>query len=334
MPVTSPPIESLALDIPVAPPKGKSQRTWSLWERPEHLPPLQIQRRDIDILYQTFRHRFVTVPHLRVLLGGSPGDRLDKRCRLLWQHGYLQRPSAQRPTKVLMEEIVYGLGKKGARLLEDQYPKLRDAHIGTLDWGETPKKQVGLPYVDHQLGIVTVMTCLQAAGTQGIRLHWSGHFYRKQHRIVPPKPHKPILADAYFTLTLPDGSHAHHFLEVDRGNVNLEDMHQRYLGYFAYWKALQHQERQGSLPEGRFKHFRVLLVTADPAYVNSLRRIALPVGRCPDDCTRRHQHYPAWKGLMFSHLGHFDLAKPQQSLEAIFRYADDDATISLMPQPR
>lgn len=333
MSLTSP-MESPILDTAAKPAASRLRRTWNLWERPVNPPAIQIQSRDIDILYQTFRHRFATVPHLRLLLGGSSSDRLEKRCRLLWQNAYLERPAALRPTKVLIEEIVYGLGKKGARLLERHYPRLKDAHIGDLDWGETKKKQVGWPYVDHQLGIVTVMTCLQAACTQAIRLRWSGHFFRKRHRIKPPDPHKPILADAYFTLELPDGTKAHHLLEVDRGNVDLKEMHQRYLGYFAYWKALQEQARQGSLLEGTFKHFRVLLVTTDPDYVASLRRTALSVGRCPEDCTRRHQHYPTWKGFLFSHLGNFDLARPHQSLEAIFRYADDETPISLIPRPR
>lgn len=57
--------------------------------------------------------------------------------------------------------------------------------------------------------------------------------------------------------------------------------------------------------------------------MDSLRRVATPIGR------GRH-HQSTWKALMFSHLQAFSLAEPEQVLGPIFRYADEEKTVSLI----
>lgn len=281
-----------------------------LWDRADNPTPFQMQERDIQIVREVFRHRFLTVPHVHALLGGSK-DRLGLRCRLLWQHRYLERPIAQRPTKALTEEIVYALGKQGANLLQHLDPKLR---IAELDWTETPKKQITFPYIDHQLGIATFMVCLSIAAKRAeVKVHWDGHFNRKKYKLVTPDKKVRFIPDAYFTIEVPAKGIAHHFLEIDRGNVNPQRMQERYDAYFRVW-------RTGS---GRaFKHFRVLTVTKDPDYVNTLRKAAAPIGR-------DNQHQATWKALMFSHEQAYSLDKPEKILDPIWMYADDDGLHSL-----
>ncbi|TRZ76373.1 MAG: hypothetical protein D4R93_03345 [Deltaproteobacteria bacterium] len=298
-------------------------RTWSQWERKLKPPAYAMQPRDIKILEAVFRHRFLTVSHIHALLGSSK-SRLSLRCRVLWQDGYLERPKALRPTRVLTEEIVYALGKKGAQLLEQLRRKgepLLDylaptVHIGELDWAESPKKQIGWPYIDHQLGIATFMVAMQAAANaRSVQFHWDGHFNRQQHRITTPGDGINFLPDAYFTLEVPAKGIAHHYLELDRGSVSLKRMQERYNRYFQFWKS--------GYGKGRtFKHFRVLTVTHDPDYMQSLRRIALPIGR-------DNHHNSTWKALMFTHTGTFNLQEPENIFSPIWLYADDDATVSL-----
>lgn len=284
-------------------------RTWKLWERSPNPPPFHIQARDVRVLEEVFRHRYLQPAHLALLLQGS-ADHLARRCRVLWQHGYLERPKALRPTKALTEQIVYGLGAKGAELLEHVKPEFR---IGGLDWNETPKKQRGFPYIDHQLAIARVMVCLQAACQQrGIHLGWDGHFNRRRWRIVPPGEDQAFLPDGYFTIEVPNKGVAHHFLEVDRGSISLARMRERYGRYFTFWKEGWDQRA--------FKHFRVLTVTQDPDYLDSLRRVARPTGR-------DKEHRQTWKALMFSHLGHFELERPEGALDPIWRYADEEDTL-------
>jgi hypothetical protein len=298
-------------------------RTWRLWERNHEPPAYRIQPRDVKILEAVFRHRFLTVSHIHALLGGSKA-RLALRCRVLWQDRFLERPKALRPTKILTEEIVYALGKKGAQHLEHlrrKGPPILDylkptIDIGELDWAETPRKQIGWPYIDHQLGIASFMIAMHlAAERKGIRLHWDGHFNRLQHCITVPGEGVNFLPDAYFTLEVPGRGIAHHYLELDRGSLSLKRMRERYERYFKFWKLGYGNARA-------FKHFRVLTVTYDPDYMHSLRRAAQPVGR-------DRNHPSTWKALMFTHTNAFNLQHPDRILHPIWLYADNDTPVSL-----
>lgn len=275
-------------------------KTWRLWERPARPAAFQITERDVEVLRMVGRYRFVRPAHVHALFGGSPTN-LNRRLRLLWEHGYLERPKALRPTKILTEQLVYGLGREGARLLEQRFPTLR---VGQLDW--TPKKQVGWPYVDHQLGIVDCLVTLQlACDRRDVRLHWDGHANRLRYVLKLPGAHDSVLPDAYFKLETAGHETTHCFLEVDRGSVSLQRMHERYEHYFAWW-------RQRIATHGRYR-VRVLTITEDPAYVDSLRRVAADVGR--------DQGHASWRGLLFGHRWSFNLKHPERILDPIFRYA-------------
>lgn len=233
--------------------------------------------------------------------------------RLLWQHRYLERPRAIRPTKILTEEIVYGLGKQGARLLEREWG---DVRIKDLDWTETPKKQVTLGYVDHQLAIATLMVCLRiATQRRGVELGWDGHFNRRRWRLGVVGEEWALLPDAHFVLKVPSKGVAHHFVEVDRGHVKLKGMRKRYERYFRFW-------RQGKR-ERSFKNFRVLTITENQDYVPSLRRAAAGIGR-------GWYHGQSWRALMFSDFTAFSLEDPESVLGEIWQYADEGEWVGLV----
>src|SRR5277367_2962296 len=92
-----------------------------LFRRSESPRGMELTARDLTLLAHVARHRFLSSAHLCALDGGSPQNVL--RClRALFDHGYLDRPAAQ---KVGLSEdgprpFVYGLGKKGARALREQ----------------------------------------------------------------------------------------------------------------------------------------------------------------------------------------------------------------------
>ena len=155
------------------------------------------------------------------------------------------------------------------------------------------------------------MICLQSVAQQrGIDLRWSGHFNRRQDRMVVNNV--PFLPDARFAIVDKNGEAAHHYLEFDRGNVSLQRMRDRYERYFQYWTT-----HRGA------KYFRVLTVTTDPAYMNSLRRIAQSVGS-------NSEYHSAWKGLWFTHVNTYDLKSFDRILDSIWYYADDDTPVSLI----
>ena len=290
-------------------PTAHRPRTWQLWERPSTPPPFQLQERDRRIIEAVFKHRFLTVAHLHALLGGSEAN-LSRRCRLLWQHGYLERPKALRPLKILTEQLVYGLGKKGARELDG--PALP---IGRLDWSDRPGKPVGLPYVDHQLAVGTFMVALQVAcSVTGNKLHWSGPFHQRDFRIEPPGG-EPIQPDAFFILERADGKQAAHFLEIERSAKSEERLRQKYEGYYCYWRSGRSEQQFG------FKHFRVLFVATGGASVAVLRRSSL---RLPGSPTT------SCKSLLFTSLSSLTLTNSQAVLGPTFRHADGDETVALV----
>lgn len=290
-------------------------RTRRMWERRGNPPPLSLQPRDDRMLELVFRHRFLQPQHLHPLLGGRTNgvslNNLKRRCRLLWEHRYLDRPRAARPLRALTEEIIYGLGKKGAQRLDQLDPGLR---IGHLDWGDQP----GWPYVDHQIKVAEFLVALQlACERRGFTLQSPGHYQRRRFRIKVPGNRDPILPDAVFLIRRPDGRAAVHYLELDRGSVSLVRMKRRYENYFRWWK------HGGAMRLFKSKRIRVLTVTEDPRHLDALRRIATPIGR-------EAQFPHTWKGLMFSHLEAFSLAEPERILSPIFRYADEEAPVSLV----
>jgi hypothetical protein len=106
-------------------------------------------------------------------------------------------------------------------------------------------------YIDRQLGIATFMTVIKlACDTIGARLHWNGH-YPDRFGIQGSGDRNAVYPDAHFALEVPNLGTAHHFLELDRGNVSLQRMEERYRHYFTFW-----QFNAGD----SFPHFRVITV--------------------------------------------------------------------------
>lgn len=313
---------------PLPPTNSQLHTRYSLWNRPASPVSFHLQARDIEILRSIFLHRFLKPRHIQAVLGGSIFN-LARRCRLLWQHRFLERPLAQRPLRLLTDEMVYGLGKKGASLLAQQYPELR---IASLDWTESPAKQIGWPYIDHQLGIATFMVSLaKATQVASTTLKWDGHSNRRQHHLrLGNGGH--LQPDAYFQIVLKSGKVIHNCLEYDRQSVSLSRMKRRYGTYCNWWKEKMAEtvrqvasKSRSSIRLAPGEAFRVLTVTVREQHMNSLRRIAQSIGR-----DRNHQN--SWKGLMFTHSTAYSLDAPNQILDPIFRYADDERTITLIPR--
>lgn len=224
----------------------------------------------------------------------------------------MERPPAQRSTKILIEEFVYGLGKKGAQRLEREEPGLR---IGRFYW----EPGVGWPYLDHELGVATFMVCVRLGAKQrGVGFVWEGHFNRRRWRIEVPGERRTLQPDGFFALRVPGRGVAyhylaHHYLQVDRGNVSPRRMRERYEGYFRFW-------RHGGEQRG-FRNFRVLTVTEDPQRADALRRAAIGVGSVRER---------TWRALMFSDFSKFGLDKAERVVGEVWRYADEEEFVRLL----
>lgn len=287
-----------------------------LWQKPDTPPRISWQPRDDLILRAVFRHRFLQPRHVHALLGGS-AENLGKRLTKLWANCYLERPKAVRTDRLLTDQIVYALSKQGARRLQALDARLRIAH---LDWTDEPKKQRTLSTVDHQLGIATFFVALEVAcRRRGARLHWTGHFSRRRHRIPlrdKPPGRDTMLSDGYFSIERQDGRIRHCFLELDRASMDRSELALKFKGYYEWWRD---PDTTAIFPKG----FRVLFVTSNADHMRLLRRWALSVGRTAD---KEH----TWKGLWFSHLEAFSLEEPETIFDPIFYYADEDDPVSLL----
>src|SRR5436305_1684785 len=88
---------------------------------------MQVTDRDLRLVAHVARHRFLTSAQLCALDGGSVQNTL-RALRALFDHEYLDRPIAQIATMAAAgsQPLVYGLGKKGARLLRAHGHKVDD----------------------------------------------------------------------------------------------------------------------------------------------------------------------------------------------------------------
>src|SRR5262245_42647753 len=297
----------------------KTRRSVRLFERSAEPPGFRIQPRDLEILRHVFRHRYLRPAHLFALYGGHEG-RIAGRLRLLWAPGYLGRPTAQRAPRARTEQLAYALGPAGADHLERHDPQLRALNLSERDWRETPRKIRSWTTIDHDLATASFLVALEVACARvstpraEVRLHYEGYGARKKHRFVTEA--RTIQPDAFFALEIPGLGFARHYVELDRGNVNLKSMALRYRAYLEWWKR---GERSRD-----FAQFRVLTVCEDGEHLEALRRTAVRV-------STDEGHPRAWKGFWFTTTSSYGLEEPERVLGRVFRYADGEETVSLLP---
>jgi Replication-relaxation len=274
------------MEIPVA---AKSNRV-KRFHRSKIPPPLTLTARDLRLLAHVARHRFLSSAHLCALDGGSSQNVL--RClRALFDHGYLDRPSAQ---KIGLSEdgprpFIYGLGKKGARALREQGNSI---DIGG-DWTEK-NKRAGAIFIEHTLEVADFMTGLELA----CRTRGDAELMR-EHEILSLAPEETrtareplrwkvdkvvmgrkeifsVVPDGLFGLVFPDETAAYFVLEVDRGTIPLirtdipgtpawrKSIAYKLSTYWEGWKAQQHLAQFG------VKQVRVAMVTSSAERVRNM----------------------------------------------------------------
>lgn len=91
------------------------------FKRASTIAPLQLTERDQQIIRLVHHHQFLRSSHITSLLGGSR-QQILRRLKLLYHHGYLERPRAQIQyyERGGSKSIAYGLGNKGGLLLKQE----------------------------------------------------------------------------------------------------------------------------------------------------------------------------------------------------------------------
>jgi len=208
-------------------------------------------------------------------MGGS-SQQLLRRLKLLYHHGFLERPRAQidyyhRGGSQLM---VYGLGSRGVASLKQEL----GAAFQDRSWGGDDRG-AGRMFLQHELLVADVMVAIElACRERGIRLFTEDRLQSGIRRFrwkvkVRGGGRLSVIPDRVFALEFPDqkGNRACFFLEADRGtmpvmrkNLSQTSFYRKLLAYEATWSQAIHRSRFG------FHRFRVLTITTNSERVKHL----------------------------------------------------------------
>lgn len=250
------------------------------FKRTTNVARMALTERDRQIIRLVHRHRFLRSPQIVALIGGS-SQQLLRRLKLLYHHGYLERPRAQIDYyhQGGSRHIIYGLGNKGGErtLLKQEFGvTFRELSLGEKN------RAAGRMFLEHALLVSDVMVTIElACRERGIRLVTErelvlpGKRQPFQWRVKDSRLKLGVIPDRVFALEFLDASgtsqRAYFFLEADRGtmpvkrrNLSQTSFYRKLLAYEATWTQNLHRIRFG------FHRFRVLTVTTSAARVKLL----------------------------------------------------------------
>jgi DNA-binding Lrp family transcriptional regulator len=249
------------------------------FKRASAVAAMQLTERDREIIRLVERHRFLRSSHICSLISGSP-QQLLRRLKLLFHHGFLERPRSQIDYyhQGGPRHIVYGLGNRGASLLKQELgAAFREP---ACDEENGSVKRI---FLEHALLVSDVMVAIElACRKSGIRLLTEHELGSTRERrqfgwkvTLSNRLKLGVVPDRVFALDFKDQSRANSraffFLEADRGtmpvirkNLSQTSFHRKLLAYEATWLQSIHRTRFG------FHRFRVITMTTNAARVKSL----------------------------------------------------------------
>lgn len=245
----------------------------SRFERTSNVAPVELTERDEAIIRQVFEHRFLRSRHVTSLVPGGHQSIL-RRLQRLYHHGYLDRPRAQiEYYRRGSRPMVYGLGNKGMKLLEETLGIPRRK----IDW-TAKNRAVTRFHLEHTLAVADGMVAFELA----CRKHGRELVLGSPDTIAPSKWTVPVqdadrieqigvVPDRVFgirTKTKPAQT-LWFFLEVDRATMPVHRNGLRQTSFRRKLVAYRETWRQGLLKD-RFPRFRVLTVTTSPERVRNL----------------------------------------------------------------
>jgi len=245
-------------------------------KRAPEAPAMQLTGRDLEILRQVARHRFLDSRQISLLVEGSTQQVL-RRLQRLYHHGHLDRPHAQ--VRLFAEDgsrpMVYALDSAGARAIGVSGHRRQ----------RNDNRNVKQLYMQHTLQVSDVMVAFIRAtrNADGPRL-------LLEEDLAPDKsPSKAFqwavtvkngneskrvgtFPDRIFALESPDnGERVFYFVEADRAtmpvsrrSLNQSSIWRKLLAYEATWSQKIHETRFGT------KRFRVLFVTTSQERMDHL----------------------------------------------------------------
>ena len=240
-------------------------------------PSFLITPRDVEIVRQVARHRFLNSTQISDLLA-APHKKICDRLTFLFHGKYLDRPHEHRKFYRPgggSERMVYALATRGAQLLLEHGTRIDPA----LDWARK-NREATHRFIQHTLAIADVRVGL----LRGIRSRPGFTLLEPEQLLaaMPPatqampnpwlwKAHVThnsvarevaLVPDYAFAVIFPDGKRRACLVECDRGtmpidrsNLDQTSLLKKFLGYTAGKRAKLHQRQFD------WKAFRVLIIT-------------------------------------------------------------------------
>lgn len=245
--------------------------------------PLHLTVRDVEIVRRVLEYRFLSSKQIARLVPGSRQQTL-RRLQSLFHHGYLDRPRCQIDHfhQIGTRPMVYGLGNKGAAVLNDRIglPSRR------LDWNSKNGCAKRL-FLDHTLQVAEVLIAFELACRQrGDTVFIPHHQLPFQNTSTAASPLRwkvplhgqeiTIIPDGLFALELTNErgqiERIHYFVEADRGTMPVArkkltqtSLLRKLLAYEATWTGAIHRTVFG------FDRFRVLTTTTNRQRIQHLQ---------------------------------------------------------------
>ncbi|MDO8728902.1 MAG: replication-relaxation family protein [bacterium] len=264
--------------------------------------PLQIQPRDIALLRDVWEFRFLNTEQILGLHDGSRRN-LRGRLNLLFQHGYLDRPTVQKSARLATSHIVYSLGRKGAEVLAKNAEEREGIFRRVRENVHT------LPLIAHSLMISQFRVCLMLAlkphGDIKLTRWVQGNDLKSALSRRGANP--PLVADAFFVLETPTHKYPC-FLEADRATMTQE----RFVSKLKmYWRHNREESFKDTLG---VSHFRVLTITPHEKRAENLCHAA----KDADDRREGSLMY------LFISETRYNVETPEALLKAVWQSPKDD----------
>ena len=253
------------------------------FKRASSLAPIELTERDLRIIQLVYKHRFLRSSQIVALLEDC-AQPVIRRLQLLYHHGYLERPRSQLDYyhRGGSRAIVYGLGNKGAAVLNQEF----ESGISHLRWGEK-NRAVARPYLEHVLLVSEIMVSIELACRRtGVRVL---NEFELEFHPTAPQPQRNfmwqvnvdsqcklgVVPDRVFALEFRGATGApnrvHFFLEADRGtmpvirkNLSQTSIFRKLLAYQSTWVQGLYQNQFG------FNRVRVLFVSKSKARTEAM----------------------------------------------------------------
>lgn len=243
---------------------------------------IELTQRDLQIVSEVGRHRFLQSHHLALLLRGSP-QHLIRRLGKLYHVGLLERPLGQILIRSrVAPSLAYCLTARGRRCLQD-------SNFESVPSAPRMRATSGGLSLAHALRLSDILVAFRHAAAQngGSYLSpedWPGgqakatasaRNFRWPVRIDESLSKRWIIPDGAFALSWHDDEAKYFVLEVDRGTMPVvrRDVHQ---SSFQRKVALYKETRRQGVLWKMFQvpAFRVLIVAESRHRLASMQRAA------------------------------------------------------------